>query len=170
MNAQNLIFVDVEATGRSPFSGVMTEFGAVHYNSRETFHGILYDSKPSKENPAISVVTGGGDPFDIKQIMTDFATWLTEVAPGRPTFVSDNPAYDFQWINYYFDMHLGRNPFGHSGRRISDYWAGLNRDFTKTQGWKKLRKTPHDHNPIHDCQGNVEAFETILSMMDHGTI
>ena len=35
--------------------------------------------------------------------------------------MSDNPAYDFQWINYGFRHALGTNPFGHSGRRISDY-------------------------------------------------
>ena len=39
-------------------------------------------------------------------------------------FVSDNPAYDFQWINFYFWRYFGMNPFGHSGRRIADFYAG----------------------------------------------
>jgi hypothetical protein len=156
----SMIFVDVEATGISPASGVMTEFGAVEYTSRETFHGVLFESKPSDDNPAIPVVTGRV--FDIGIIMTQFDEWLTKVSKGRPTFVSDNPAYDFQWVNYYFDRYLGRNPFGYSGRRISDFWAGLNNDWSKTQSWKRFRVTPHDHNPVNDAMGNVEAFEVIM--------
>ena len=159
-----LIFVDVEAVGISPFSGVMTEFGAVHYDTRKTFHGILHLSEPSKENPAIPVITGSVTwPED--EVFFNFEAWIKGLVKGRPVFVSDNPAYDFQWINYYCDKWLGYNPFGHSGRRISDFWAGLQGDFTLTQGWKKFRVTPHDHNPVHDCQGNVEAFETIMKMI-----
>ena len=38
----------------------------------------------------------------------------------------------------------------------------MGRGHAKTQNWKKFRVTPHDHNPVHDAMGNVEAFETIL--------
>jgi hypothetical protein len=78
--------------------------------------------------------------------------------------VSDNPAYDFQWINYGFDKYVGENPFGHSARRIGDFYAGLCRDFIKTQEWKELRITKHDHNPVNDAMGNLEAFEQLLQM------
>jgi hypothetical protein len=33
------VFVDCEARGTSPVHGVLTEFGAVHYDTRDTFHG-----------------------------------------------------------------------------------------------------------------------------------
>ncbi|MGH3252397.1 MAG: hypothetical protein ACRDOI_40145 [Trebonia sp.] len=33
------VFVDCEARGASPVHGVLTEFGAVHYDTRDTFHG-----------------------------------------------------------------------------------------------------------------------------------
>jgi hypothetical protein len=56
----------------------------------------------------------------------------------------------------------GAHPFGHSGRRISDFWAGLNRNWSETQGWKRFRRTAHDHHPVHDAMGNVEAFEEIM--------
>ena len=36
------IFVDCEARGTSPVHGVLTEFGAVHYDTRDTFHGRLF--------------------------------------------------------------------------------------------------------------------------------
>ena len=41
--------------------------------------------------------------------------------------------------------------------------AGLNRNWSNTQDWKLYRVTHHDHNPVHDAMGNVEAFERILS-------
>jgi hypothetical protein len=44
------------------------------------------------------------------------------------------------------------------GRRISDYYAGLTGRFGNIQAWKRLRVTPHDHNPVNDARGNVEAF------------
>ena len=42
---QKLIFVDCEATGPCPGKGVLTEFGAVDYRTRSTFHGVLYESR-----------------------------------------------------------------------------------------------------------------------------
>ena len=157
---KNLIFVDCEATGPCPGLGELTEFGAVDYTSRESFHGILFASRPSAANPALSERTGAA--FDPVVVFGDFEAWLVSVTQGRPIFVSDNPAYDFQWINYGFHHALGRNPFGHSGRRISDFYAGLTGDFANSQAWKRLRVTPHDHNPVNDALGNVEAFERIL--------
>ncbi len=137
-----LIFVDCEGHGPAPTlnSDVKFEFGAVEYKSRKTFHGI------------------GGTLIT----MANFRDWLAQFK-GRPRFVSDNPAYDWQFINYYFHLHLGDNPFGHSARRISDFYAGLVGDFYKTQEWKSLRVTEHDHNPVHDAMGNVEAFERLLA-------
>lgn len=146
------IFVDCEATGPCPGKGVLTEFGAVDYESRATFHGVLHESHPLAANPALSEVTG-----------RQFEAWPHSLGPGHPVFISDNPAFDWQWVNHGFWHALDRNPFGHSGRRISDSYAGLVGDFTDIQRWKALRVTPHDHNPVHDAMGNVEAFERLLN-------
>lgn len=162
-----LIFVDVEATGGSPATGLMTEFGAVEFQTRETFHGVLYDSEPDPAFPAKPVLIGHSE-YDHKKIMQDFADWLKKVGDNHPVFVSDNPAYDYQWINYYFDKHLGHNPFGHSARRISDFYAGLKGSWRNTQEWKRYRVTPHTHMPVDDAMGNVEAFETFTKM--HGIV
>jgi hypothetical protein len=156
-----LIFVDVEAVGQSPIKGKMTEFGAVEFKSKATFHGVMWESHPDLENPAQAIITGE-QRASVGEVMQNFATWLKQVSNSRPVFVSDNPAYDFQWINAAFDSVDMVNPFGHSGRRISDFWAGLKGDFYQTQDWKSYRRTPHDHNPVNDAMGNVEAFETIL--------
>jgi hypothetical protein len=54
--------------------------------------------------------------------------------------------------------YFGMNPFGHSGRRIADFYAGLLGDFRKTQNWKRLRRTKHDHHPVHDALGYAEGL------------
>lgn len=157
-----LVFVDVEAWGGAPCVGAMTEFGAVDYKSRQTFHGQLVKTKPDPTNSAIPLPTQKASPETYTEVFTKFAAWLKEISKSRPVFVSDNVAFDWQWINDGFFRTLGHNPFGHSGRRISDFYAGLTGDFSNTQKWKRLRITRHDHNPVHDALGNVEAFERIL--------
>lgn len=142
---KNLIFVDCEGHGPAPTlnDSALFEFGAVAYPSRQTFHGI----------------------GATKETFENFDKWiLSMIEKGfRPLFVSDNPAYDWQFINYYFHLFLGKNPFGHSARRIGDFYAGLVGNFTDGSSWKKLRVTVHDHNPVNDAMGNLEAFERILS-------
>jgi hypothetical protein len=156
----NYIFVDVEARGTSPVNGTMTEFGAVHERTRQTFHGVLYQSTPDPDCPAVPII--GNRVATPETVAREFTAWLREVCgKERPIFVSDNPAWDFMWIAGLFDMAGMPNPFGHSGRRLSDFWAGLNNDWGNTQKWKRFRITPHDHHPVNDSMGNVEAFQEL---------
>lgn len=138
---ERVVVVDCEA-GPAPIPPhTMREFGAVHVSSGATFHGAEEDLRR--------------DPL---KVMRAFSLWLETTVKGAPVFVSDNPAYDWQWINSYFWQHLGFNPFGHSARRIGDYYAGLVGDWTASSHWKRLRVTKHDHHPVHDAQGNAEAL------------
>src|SRR5260370_15847363 len=85
-----LIFVDVEATGRSPINGTMTEFGAVDYKTRQSFHGVVWESRPVKDNPSVSVITGK-QIAPLEDVMMSFMRWLEGLGKDRPIFVSDNP-------------------------------------------------------------------------------
>ena len=164
---QNLIFIDCEAAGISPVNGTMTEFGAVHYSSRETFHGRIYEGTPDPVNPAKPVV--GARIASDYAVAKSFERWLISMTGnGRKVMVSDNPAYDFMWIAGLFDSAGIPNPLGHSARRISDFYAGIHRDWNRTQDWKSLRITKHDHNPVNDAMGNVEAFTQIMDMIKGG--
>ena len=96
------------------------------------------------------------------EVMEAFERWIGQSSKGKPVFVSDNLAYDWQFINYYFHAFLGRNPFGWSGRRIGDLYCGLVRDAYAQ--WKHLRKTPHDHHPVNDAKGNAEALLALVDM------
>lgn len=168
-----LIFVDCEADGPCPGIGSLTEFGAVSYDlwkidpnpAHCAFHGQLWYAKPDPYNPAVSRIDRSimqPSSHDRRSVMVEFDSWLRELGQNRVVFVSDNPAYDFQWINYAFWTSGIANPFGHSARSIKDFYAGLAGNFLNSQNWKKLRVTPHDHNPVHDALGNVEAFDRML--------
>lgn len=164
----NMILVDVEACGPSPYSGEMTEFGAVALNKtmtaiQSTFHGKLIDTVPDPENPAKPLIQPDSKRYNEKEVMLKFEKWLKSFG-GRVVFVSDNNGYDSQWVNYYFDKHGLENPFGHSSRRISDFAAGLSNNWTNTQKWKRLRVTNHDHNPLNDSLGNAEAVLSLIAM------
>lgn len=135
-----LIFVDVEGKGPAPTlnDARRFEWGAVAYGTAKTFYAV----GATLEN------------FKL------FDAWLHQFKDVK--FVSDNPAYDWQFINYYFHLFLQRNPFGHSARRIGDFYAGLVGDFYAAQKWKRLRITKHTHDPVDDAMGNAEAFTRII--------
>ena len=100
---KNLIFVDCEAKGKSPSTGKLTEFGAVAYPSKASFHGILEDKEPVEE----------------KEVFEKFDVWLTEITNGeKPIFVSDNPAFDWQWINDGFLRTIGKHELDETEAKV----------------------------------------------------
>ena len=164
----SLVVVDVESDGPMPSDYSMVCFGAVVVDKylNKTFYG---KTRPisNKYNPdalAISRISREQhESFDDpKLVMESFALWLKENTQGKPMFISDNPCFDWQWINYYFHHFMGENPFGYSGRRIADLYCGLTGDMRGQ--WKHLRKTKHDHNPVNDAVGNAEALLAMEKM------
>jgi hypothetical protein len=168
----SIVSCDVESDGPIPHKYSMVCFGAVIVEPglKRTFYG---KTKPISELwlPDALVVSGFSreehEKFDDpKDVMQDFYAWLNVNSKDKPTFISDNPAYDWQWINYYFHTYLGKNPFGFSGRRIGDLYCGMKMNAGLNSEWKKkLRKTRHSHNPVDDAMGNAEA---ILAMQEMG--
>ncbi len=165
------IVVDVEADGPNIFKHSMVCFGAVlvEPSLSKTFYG---QTAPISQwyVPEALAVSGFSRAEHMKfkdpqKTMNDFYAWIQEVSVGKPTFISDNPAFDFQWINAYFHDQLGRNPFGFSARRIGDLYCGMQMDAGKNGEWKRrLRKTKHTHNPVDDAKGNAEALLAMKKM------
>ena len=164
--------IDTEADGTSPATSSMVCFGAVMVGDMEkTFYG---ETAPISDyyNPDALAVSGFNrkqhESFDDpKEVMQKFADWVNKVnKDGRPTFISDNPAFDWMWICYYFDKYDIPNPFGFSARRIGDLYCGMKMDAGKNGEWKrKYRKTKHTHNPVDDAKGNAEG---LIAMKDMG--
>jgi hypothetical protein len=166
----SLIIVDVESDGPIPAEFSMVCFGAILFDEHldKSFYG---QTRPISERfvPEALAVSGfSRDQHlgfeDPKIVMESFASWLDQHSKGRPVFVSDNVAFDWQFINYYFHRFIGRNPFGFSGRRIGDLYAGLVKDVSKATEWKKYRVTKHTHNPVDDARGNAEALKRFRAL------
>jgi hypothetical protein len=163
------IVVDVESDGPIPGPYSMVCFGAVIVDNQldKAFYG---ETKPisdkwDADSLAISGITRDQHlKFDDPPIiMNKFAEWINHNIPGQPIFISDNNSYDFAFINYYFHMFYGRNPFGWSSRRIGDLFCGFMND--SHYKWKRHRKTSHTHNPVDDAKSNAEA---LLYLRDQG--
>lgn len=183
----NLFIVDVEATDKTPMTGVMTEFGVVHVHTGAAFYEHLYNFHPHPDTPALPVVDTGDDgspvvdpywdriPADpgtsvrsrhprLSRCAADLRAWVNEFGVTRPTLVSDNNGFDAMWLNCFTDEQIGETLFGHSSRRIGDFYAGVQGKWSDQSSWKKLRRTPHTHNPVDDARGNAEALRIILGL------
>lgn len=138
------IMVDVEATITDmPCPGGnsrMTELGAVSVNDPSQTFYAKFDDIAKNELTQIEL----------------FEAWIKLYGGDRPMFISDNNGFDWGWVNYYFLMYLGRNPFGHSSTNLGSLYKGLVK--TVRKNFKHLRKTKHTHHPVDDAMGNVEAL------------
>jgi DNA polymerase III epsilon subunit-like protein len=164
-NKMSFVVVDVESDGPIPSEYSMVSFGAVIVEPTltKTFYGKVkpVSDKWIPEALAVSEISREEHmTFDSpEEVMEAFAAWLKENSSGKPVFCSDNVAFDWQFINYYFHKYFGSNPFGWSGRRIGDIYCGLVGNASKNHDWKrKYRKTKHTHNPVDDAMGNAEAM------------
>lgn len=168
-----LISADVEASGNCPGLGDLACFGLVVIEpglTRRFESGLMRpECKTYRESAYMFGVTREeheNAPYSITERMIAMSEWIQGLGSsnGRYVMVSDNPGFDFMWLAYESHHKLGQSPFGHSARRIGDVYAGLRQRPRDTQGWKKLRKAPHDHNPINDALGNAEAWLAMWEM------
>ena len=182
------LVIDIEADGPCPGIYSMVCFGVVDvFDQTKTFYGETAPLKfgnhvhgsafSSPEALAVSGFTreqhlAFPHPLDT---MTRFAQWLADNYPERPTVWSDNPGFDWMFLTYYIQLYIEyadrptlftRNPLGHSCRRIGDLYAGHKQAYQNSQGWKKHRRAPHDHNPVNDALGNAQALLHILGQME----
>lgn len=159
------IVLDVESDGPCPGLYSMVSFGAVVVSQdlAKEFYGRTAPISDQWVAEALAISNISREDHlkfpKPEETMPRFNEWLHKVASDKLTFVSDNPAFDWQFMNYYFHKYCGNNPFGFSARRIGDLYCGLVRDAGKNAEWKKrFRKTKHTHNPVDDARGNAEAL------------
>lgn len=160
-----LFAFDVEADGPCPGLYSMVSIGIVEMSSQGLGAQFYGQFKPISDLwiPQALSVSGFSraqtlqfpDPLLELQRLEQ---WLGLQSNERAVLVSDNPAFDWQWINYYCHRFLKHNPFGHSARRIGDVYAGFQGKLSETNGWKKWRKTKHTHNALEDAKGVAEGW------------
>ncbi|ESQ74885.1 exonuclease domain-containing protein [Asticcacaulis sp. AC402] len=159
-----VFIVDVESDG--PAAGIysMVSIGIVKLD-RELKTTFMGHFSPISERwiPEALAVSGISREQHLAYPAAETGTremiaFLKDNSNDRPVLVSDNPAFDFQWPNYYCALIGEKNPFGHSGRRIGDLYAGLKGNWSAASDWKQFRKTAHTHDPVDDAMGNAEAL------------
>ena len=163
------IVIDVEATGPHPVEYSLIQIGAVDLEGAEFSCkmrprvGTIADPKAMK---AIGVtweeVCDWPDPSNQMYRFCEFL--LDTYGEKRVSSWSDNPAFDWQFINAYFHMYCGANPLGYSMRRIGDFYAGFQHNVGASSKWKNLRDTKHTHDALDDARGNAEALRKILEL------
>lgn len=151
--------VRVEPTGTSTISSIQKQSIAPVFYAKLRPTGERYDVEALKVSGHTRDETAD---FPHPQIaMADFAAWIVANNVGkRAFFISDNNGFDWQFVNYYFHLYVGHNPFGHSSTNLGSLYKGQVRDATKN--FKHLRQTKHTHNPVDDARGNIEALQTMI--------
>ena len=164
--------LDVEADGPCPGLYNMISFGLVCVlDPSDGFLGRIAPVQDHAGIPEARAVSGisfeNQQSFDgPKIVMTAAHNWLSErTGDKRAAIWSDNPAFDWQFWNWYSHRFTGGNPAGFSARRIGDLDAGRRQQPLNTSAWTKHRQTAHTHNPIEDARGNAEALRWILEQM-----
>ncbi len=155
------ISVDIEADGPCPGLYSMIELGAVIIDG--VFDKTFYASfKPITENfseKALSITDVTREQTftysNPKESMISFNKWIRKQTE-HPMFVSDTGGFDWQFVNYYFHLFIGENPFGYDGFDISMIYKGMKKDIYRN--FHHLKDTKHTHNPVDDAKGNAEAF------------
>lgn len=164
MKAEKEIFVsvDIEASGPIPGKYSMLSIGAcLTSNPAEQFSCLL---KPISESfvPAALEVTGlsleklRDEGLEPRDAMAQFKVWVESLASAGQTvvFVGFNASFDWSFVNYYFHIFLGENPFGIAALDIKSMYFGA-ADCT----WKSTRSSEIEKVVNPESSGNHDALD-----------
>lgn len=169
------ISVDVEAAGPVPAEYSMLSIGACVVGVPEV--SFYIELKPINDRfiPEALAVCG----FSLEQLkisgiepgkgMKSFRKWIEDAATDlMPVFVGFNAPFDWQFINWYFHVFLGSNPFGINAIDIKAYYMGfsgstwVNTSSSRLPSW--LQPADHKkHNALDDAIAQAEIFGRLLS-------
>jgi hypothetical protein len=167
----SIFMVDLEADGPAPGLYSMVSFAAVKVDrslaTRFKAECFPVGEKFDPESLAGCHLTreqtlGFGPPA---QAIEDFVKWIELHNEGKIEVVSDNPAFDWSFLNYYLHKFHGSNPLGHSARRLGDFCAGLHGKWQPTTAWKAWVQTEHTHDPLDDALGAAQGLIGLADAM-----
>jgi len=173
-----LVSVDVETNGPCPGEFALVSIGAVVIEPElgRTFYCEVSPPEGSvRWLPKAYEVNGVSRDAHLVMPapdvgMASLESWLGKIQSGEDTplvLVSDNLAFDWQFISYYCWRYLNYNPFGYWGLNIPDIARGMSGVLDvvvpRRDDWKKLRRTPHTHHALDDARGNAEAMLALLA-------
>lgn len=169
------ISVNIEAAGPVPAEYSMLSIGACDVESPE--RSFYIELKPINDHFIPEALAVSGFSLDHPKIsgtepaegMRTFLKWIEDVAAGLlPVFVGFNTPFDWQFINWYFHVFLGRNPFGTNAIDIKAYYMGFSGSAWVDTSSSRLPSwlQPSDrkrHNALEDTIAQAEIFAKLLS-------
>ena len=165
------ISVDVEAAGPVPPTYSLLSIGAVVVDKPDsTFYVELQPINANFVPAAMEVVGRTLEDFQKagkapKEAITAFRDWIDTIAgDAKPVFVGFNATFDWAFVNFYFQEHLGENPFGIAGIDIKAFYMGLSgcawEDTKSSKIPSELKgKSRHTHNALDDAIEQAEMFQ-----------
>ncbi len=173
------ISVDIEAAGPVPGEYSMLSLGACVVTAPEiTFYT---EFKPINDHFVPTALKVGGLTLEQLAItgrppaeaMRDFDHWIREAAKNRtPVFVGFNASFDWAFVNWYFHVFLGENPFGIGALDIKAFYMGLAgchwSETTSSQLPQQFQPTHRPtHNALDDAIAQAQIFRQLLKAAQH---
>jgi ribonuclease T len=171
-----LISVDIEAAGPNPRDYAILSIGACLVVEPESSFYIELKPETAGVSERALAVSGLSmaalqrDGVEPAEAMRRFADWVDSVTPegSVPVFVAFNAAFDWMFIEDYFQRHVGRNPFGHSALDVKAYYMGMTGATWAATSMRHL--SPRylggrhlTHNALGDARDQAEMFRMMLA-------
>ncbi len=168
------ISVDIETAGPIPGEYSMVSLGACLVdNPTEQFYIEL---KPINDNSIPEALKVSGLTFEQltatgiapAEAMSSFQNWVQRVTDNqRAVFVGFNASFDWSFVNWYFHVFLGKNPFGIGALDIKSYYMGLSgclwQETTSSQLPLSFQPSHRQsHNALDDAIAQAEIFKKLL--------
>lgn len=172
------VSIDVETSGPIPGEYSLLSIGAC--SAFDPDNGFTCKVKPlsDKFDPKALEVTGlsmkalMNSGLEPNKAMNAFSDWLSSLAGPDDTivFVGFNAPFDWSFINYYFHLFDGKNPFGFSALDIKALYMGVTgcswRDTRSSKIAAHLKPTlSSTHDALEDARYQAEIFRLILAMI-----
>jgi DNA polymerase III epsilon subunit-like protein len=174
-NREIYISVDVETAGPIPGKYSLLSIGACLVEDEgQIFECVLKPTTADFDPKALEV---SGLSFDFLhanglpplEAMSAFKDWIESMAAegATPVFVGFNAPFDWSFINYYFHMYLGSNPFGFTALDIKALYMGSGkfnwRDTRSSKIAEKLNpKGRGTHDALSDAIYQAELFRLVM--------
>ena len=168
------ISVDIEASGPIPSKYSMLSLGACVVG--DTSRNFYSEIKPINDSFVPEAIEISGLSLDyLKSVglepgtaLKNLAEWIEYVSNNKiPIFVGFNAPFDWQFINWYFHVYTGSNPFGINAIDIKAYFMGAaGTTWNKTSSsnlpeWLKV-ENKEKHNALSDAISQSIIFERLL--------